>query len=124
MIRFGVKNLNEQLQKTLLNEGYQAGNNVPDYPRVPFTYEGPSATAVAQKITKYTTEPLITAASTATAVGCYNLSLKNKKLARKKLLVADWLGGYEIQTPRENDGSYDVIVPVAEIDPIIRENTI
>ena len=83
MIRFGVKNLNEELHKTLLNEGYTPGQLV--YPfKGPMEIEVNSVNgpAALKKIQQYEKGFIRGGAIIALAVGLTNLIKKDKKLSR------------------------------------------
>jgi len=90
MVRFGVKNLNEQLQKTLLNEGLKPGENAPQYTTLNLGYTGDAETLLKQKVTKYTKDPLKSAAILAVIAGGANASTKNKQLNKLALDVTKW----------------------------------
>ena len=83
MIRFGVKNLNEQLQKTLLNEGLKPGDQADStITKAENSPSGEFEAELKNKLQAYSTGVLQTGAVTAVAVGLYNLIKKNKKLQK------------------------------------------
>lgn len=83
MIRFGVKNLNEQLRKTLLNEGLTPGQFVANY-KGPLEIEvgATNGPAALKKIQPYEKGFKRGGAIIALAVGLANLIKKDKKLSK------------------------------------------
>lgn len=92
MIRFGVKNLNEQLYKTLLNEGRSPGAEVDggfvlvlDTNAILRVGKLNSVTVLSQKIGKYgKNKVLASAALLAVAAGAANLSIGNKSITKQR----------------------------------------
>ena len=83
MIRFGVKNLNEDLRKTLLNEGYSPGDSVPNYVQSMEPAEGgDNSTKILPKIQTYPKGFVRGGAIAALAVGISNLIKKDKKIIK------------------------------------------
>ena len=81
MIRFGVKNLNEQLRKTLLNEAYTPGQTVPVFKgRTAVDVGNVNGPALLKKVQQYEKGIVQGGAILATAVGIVNSIKKDKKL--------------------------------------------
>ena len=86
MIRFGVKNLNEQLRKTLLNEGVVAGGAVEPEPVLEFGYTGAAKNLIDKILQPYTSDPILKAAAiTALATSCKNVASTDKSLRKASL---------------------------------------
>ena len=83
MIRFGVKNLNEELRKTLLNEGFAPGDTVTTYTGTKAVEVGTPFTTIAlNKVQPYPKGFVQGGAILAMAVGILNLIKKDKKLQK------------------------------------------
>ena len=63
MVRFGTKNLNEQLRKILLAEKYSPGDTIPAAPNLTLTYNGAVKQKLMQALQKYTTDPKVLSAA-------------------------------------------------------------
>ena len=86
MIRFGVKNLNEQLRKTLLNEGVVAGGEVEAAPVLEFGYTGAAKNLIDKILQPYTSDPTLKAAAiTALATSCKNIASTDKTLRKASI---------------------------------------
>jgi hypothetical protein len=80
MIRFGVKNLNDQSYKTLLNEGVKPGGAVEDQPNLVLNYIGGAETAIKRVLAKYSKPNVYNAAILAVGAGFANIAAKTKGL--------------------------------------------
>jgi len=80
MIRFGVKNLNAQSYKTLLNEGVKPGGAVDELPELELNYVGEASTSIKQKLAKYPGQTLYSAALVAIGAGFANIAARTKGL--------------------------------------------
>jgi hypothetical protein len=79
MVRFGVKNLNAQSHKTLLNEGVKPGGVVEDQPNLVLNYIGGAETAITRALAKVS-KPNYNAAILAVGAGFANIAAKTKGL--------------------------------------------
>ena len=130
MIRFGVKNLNEQLYKTLLNEGLKPGDLVDanfalELDTVTFSNLNlNSITALSQKIGKYGKSKVLTGAAVlAAAAGAANLSMGNKSINKPHRNIINFiqlLTGYE--APGWNGFKFEETKELAAVDAILQKS--
>ena len=129
MIRFGVKNLNEQLYKTLLNEGHKPGAWVDetfalelDQDRLS-TFNLNSITVLSQKIGKYSKSKVLTSAAVlAAAAGAANLSMGNKSINKQHRNIINFiqlLTGYEAPGLT---GKFEGTNELAAVDAILQKS--
>lgn len=84
MVRFGTKNLNEQLRKTLLNEVVKPGGLVEDQPKLVLNYKGGAETAITRALAGYAKPYVYNAAILAVGAGFANIAAKTKGLRSYK----------------------------------------
>ena len=101
MVRFGTKNLTEQLYKTLLNEQVKAGGTVAELPDLEAGYRGKAETSITRALAKYPKGVRYRAAIIAIGAGFANLAAKIKGLRfdPKSVLNGDSQGIIDFLAP-------------------------
>ena len=122
MIRFGVKNLNEQLYKTLLNEGLSPGD--PVTPTVALELDTDfnlsAKTELTSKFGKYgKNKVLSSAALLAVAAGATKLSAGNKSINKQHRNVISFVN---LLAGNEDRGGFEGPKELAAVDAILQKS--
>ena len=122
MIRFGVKNLNEQLYKTLLNEGLKPGD--PVTPTVALELDTDfnlsAKTELTSKFGKYgKNKVLSSAALLAVAAGATKLSAVNKSINKQHRNVISFVN---LLAGNEDRGGFEGPKELAAVDAILQKS--
>ena len=122
MIRFGVKNLNEQLYKTLLNEGLSPGDPVTlDFALELDTNINLSAkTVLSQKIGKYSKNKVLSSAALlAVTAGASKLSAVNKSINKQHRNVISFVN---LLAGNGDRGGFEGPKELAAVDAILQKS--
>ena len=122
MIRFGVKNLNNQLYKTLLNEGLSPGDPVtPTFAlELDTDFNLSAKTVLSQKIGKYgKNKVLSSAALLAVTAGAAKLSAVNKSINKQHRNVISFVN---LLAGNEDRGGFEGPKELAAVDAILQKS--